>query len=93
MADAPAPPFTIDLSEQARDDLARERGATASSNAVLLRAANRLRRELEMGQNMAYDVHGRKEQLTVRVSLVPPDTVRIEGITPGEVVPDGAIEV
>lgn len=93
MADAPAPPFTIDLSEQARDDLSRTQGATAAANAVILRAANRLRRELEMGQNMAYDVHGKKEQLTVRVSLVPPETVRIEGITPGEIIPDGAIEV
>lgn len=93
MADAPAPPFTIDLSEQARDDLSRVQGATAAANAVILRAANRLRRELEMGQNMAYDVHGKREQLTVRVSLVPPETVRIEGITPGEIVPDGAIEV
>lgn len=93
MAETPAPPFTTSFSEQAEDDLERQPDLTAPTNAVVLRAAKEVRRQLEMGQNLAIDLHGRREQLTVRVSLVPPNEVRIEGITPGEQVPDGAIEV
>lgn len=93
MAEAPPPPFSIDLSEQARDEISRDHDVTAAANAVLLRAANRLRRELEMGQNLTRDLHGHKERLSVHVSLIPPGTVRVEGITPGDIVPEGAIVV
>lgn len=93
MAEPPAPPFTTMFSEQAEDDLERQPSLTASTNAVLLRSAKELRRRLEMGQNLALDVHGKREDLTVRVSLVPPDQVRIEGVTPGGPAPEGALEV
>lgn len=93
MAEPPPPPFQTSLSEQAEDDLDRQPELAAGANAVVLRAANEVRRLLEMGQNQAIDLHGRRENLTVRVSLIPPDTVRIEDVAPGDIVPEGAILV
>jgi hypothetical protein len=93
MPEPPPPPFETSLSEQAQDDLARWPELTSGTNAVLLRAAKELRRMLESGQNLAADVHGRREHLTVRVSLIPPGAVRIEQIAPGDPVPDGALQV
>lgn len=93
MAEPPPPPFQTDVSEQARDDLARQPELASSANAVILRAAKELRARLESGENQALDVHGRRERLTVRVSLVPPDTMRIEGLAPGDLIPDGALTV
>lgn len=93
MAEPPPPPFQVDVSEAARDDLSREPDLVKSANGVLLRAANELKSQLDMGQNVARDVHGKREAVTVRVSLVPPDQVRIEGITPGDIVPEDAIVV
>ena len=93
MAEPPPPPFQTSLSEQAEDDLDRQPELAAGANAVVLRAANEVRRLLEMGQNQAIDLHGRRENLTVRVSLIPPDTVRIEDVAPGDIVPGGAILV
>ena len=93
MAEPPPPPFDTQVSEQAGDDLARQPELSAAANAIVLRAAREVRRLLDMGQNQALDLHGRKEQLTVRVSTIPPDTLRIEDVAPGEIVPDGAIVV
>ncbi len=93
MAEAPAPPFTTDVSEQARDTLARDAGLAARVNAVLLRAARPLRRRLDAGDNLALDVYGARERITVRVSLVPPDTVRIEEIAAAGPAPEGAERV
>jgi hypothetical protein len=93
MAERPAPPFETQLSEQAEDDLSRRPELAADTNAIVLRAARELRRRLEEGENEAIDLHGRREQLSVRVSLIPPNTLRIEGIAPGAKVPEGAIVV
>ena len=93
MAEPPAPPFQTDLSEQARDDLDRQPELAASANAIVLRSAKEVRQQLEMGQNLAMDLHGTREEVTVRISLIPPDTVRIEGVTAGGPVPEGAIVV
>ena len=93
MAEPPPPPFQINMSEQARDDLDRQPELAASANAALLRAAKQVRTELEMGQNVARDVFGERENVTVRVSLVPPDIVRIEGVESGGPVPEAAIVV
>lgn len=93
MAEAPPPPFDTQVSEQAHDDMARQPELSAAANAVVLRAAKEVRRLLDMGQNQALDLHGRKEKLTVRVSTIPPDTMRIEDVAPGDVVPEGAIVV
>jgi hypothetical protein len=93
MAEPPPPPFETQLSEQAQDTLAGEPALAASANAIVLRAAKELRRQLDMGQNLATDVHGKREQLTVRVSMIPPDTLRIEDVAPGDVAPEGALLV
>lgn len=93
MADRPAPPFQTDLSEQARDDIDRQPDLAPTVNAILLRGANEVRRHLEMGDNLALDLFGRREQVTVRISLIPPETVRIEQVSPGGPVPEGAMVV
>jgi hypothetical protein len=93
MPDRPPPPFETSLSEQAQDDLTRWPELAASTNAVMLRAAKQVRRMLDMGQNLATDLHGRRENLTVRVGLFPPDGVRIEQVTPGGPPPEGAMVV
>ena len=93
MAEPPPPPFETTLSEQAQDDLERQPELAAQANGIVLRAANEMRRMLDMGQNEAVDVHGRREQVTVRLSLIPPNTVRIEDISPGDIVPEGAFLV
>lgn len=93
MAEPPPPPFTVELSEQVQDDLARLPELAPALNAVMLRAARPLREHLDMGEEMALDVHGRREALTVRLSLWPPDRVRVEGLAPGTPVPEGALVV
>jgi hypothetical protein len=93
MAEPPPPPFNVELSEQAQDDLARRPELAPAVNAVVLRAARPLRAHLEMGEELALDVHGRREALTVRVSLFPPDRVRVEGLAPGAPAPEGALVV
>lgn len=93
MAEPPAPPFETTLSEQASDELVRQPELSARANAVVLRAANELRRQLEMGQNVATDLYGESEQLTVRVGLFPPNSLRIEEISEGGPAPEGATNV
>ncbi len=93
MAEPPPPPFQTTLSDQAAAELEGDHDLAAAANAAVLRAANELRRQLEMGENLARDVFGRRENVVVRVSLIPPDVVRIEGVSRGGPVPDGAIEV
>ena len=93
MSEPPPPPFQTSPSEQAEEDLDRQPQLTTGANPVVLLAPNEVRRLLEMGQNQAIDLHGRRENLTVRVSLIPPDTVRIEDVAPGDIVPEGAILV
>ena len=93
MAEPPAPPFETDMSEQAHDDIDRQPDLGPAANEIMLRGAKEIRRQLEMGQNLALDLHGDREDITVRLSLVPPNTVRIEGISPGGPAPEGAIVV
>lgn len=93
MAEPPAPPFQTQVSEQAADDMARRPELSAGANAIILRAAKEVRRLLDMGQNQSMDLHGSRERLTVRVSTIPPDTMRIEDVAPGEIVPEGALVV
>jgi hypothetical protein len=93
MAERPSPPFETSLSEQAQDDLSRWPELASGANAVVLRAAKEMRRMLDEGQNLAADLHGQREDLTVRVSLIPPNGVRIEQVAPGGPPPDGALKV
>ncbi len=50
-------------------------------------------RLLEMGQRVAANLHGRREDLTVRTGLFPPRGARIEQISLGGPAPEGALEV
>jgi hypothetical protein len=93
MTERPAPPFETSLSEQAQDDLSRWPELASGANAVLLRAAKQVKRMLEEGRNLAADLHGQREDLTVRVSLIPPNGVRIEQVAPGGPPPEGALMV
>ena len=93
MADRPPPPFDTSLSEQAQDDLSRWPELASGTNAVVLRAAKQMRQMLDEGKNLAADLHGRREDLTVRVSLIPPNGVRIEQVASGGPVPEGALTV
>lgn len=93
MAEPPPPPFQTTLSDQAGAQLESDRDLAAGANAIVLRAAKELRRQLDMGENYAEDLFGRRENVTVRVSLIPPDVVRIESVSRGGPVPEGAITV
>ncbi len=93
MSSTPAAPFETEYSEQARDDLQRHPSARTEARAVLERAAGEVQQKLDRGENLALDVFGEAEAMVLRISLVPPAMVRVEGIEHGGPAPEGALRV
>ncbi len=93
MAATPAPPFRLEYSAQAREDVTHRPELEAQSGQVLQRAASDVRLRLDRGENLALDVYGRPEGMVLRISLVPPELVRIEGVECGGPAPEGALAV
>ena len=86
-------PFQLTLSEQAQDDLRRWPELRPALDSIAERASPVLQQRLQSGDNVAFDVHGQTEQVTLRVGLVPPSVVRVEQVAAGDITPQDAVVV
>jgi hypothetical protein len=74
----PPPPLAVELSRSVLRDCRRDPELTRAINAVLLRAARRLRSLMEDGRSVR--VAGRVEGIVLEVRLLPPDGCRVEAV-------------
>jgi hypothetical protein len=88
MTDRRAPPIAIELSGPILAACRRDPALTSAINAILLRAARRLRSLMTDGSRVR--LKGRAEGLTLDLLLLPPDSCRVERIvlSPEDGAPD-----
>jgi len=74
----PAPALAVELSRDVLTACRRDPALTQSLNAILLRATPRLRALMEAGGSLL--VGGRVEDITLEVTLLPPDGCRVDRV-------------
>ena len=92
MTERPAPPLTIEMDRTVLATVRRDPALIAALNAVLLRATRRLR-ALVAEDGRAVRVAARREDLTVEVTLRPPDICVVTGVHRGGADPAASADI